>query len=319
MAKKRSFKVGSVILCAGLLTSAMFFSSWSFKTANAEGVTPSVEVNTIDENLTQVVIEGLGGYKNSRSRTINYSAEVSELIEQYDLDLDLLNTSSSVIIQEERVSGVIGDIIDIPEEGSGDAKSDSWSDDEGYLTICTIAYQTGKSPTGHTTYKIVGQVNFHKTFKLRNKDILVLRGSDHAVFDDSYTDSGVYGYHASIHNSNDFASTDIEENRMFDLTPNYSYGTSGVAFEFRFPEDNVGTATGGGVTVTMNEMYTNWWVIGYYGISVLDTAVVQVSYIHNENLLGGDLSLSFGPVGLSFSLSGSNTVYDARPMTLYDV
>ncbi len=203
------------------------------------------------------------------------------------------------------------------------ADSDSWSDSEGYLTIYTTAYHRGYTPTGNARYQITAEIDFHKTFIMRNEEQLILNHSAAGVFDSTGSEWGTMSYHASLHNHSAFVNPPIdkEEDVTLNITPDYSQA-SGVCFKFEWPEDlRQFNNAGGALKVDIRNVYTDWYLTANYYVIATNDTNVAVSYIHNEKITGGALSVSFGAYGISanINIDGTNTPYYARPILIYNI
>lgn len=257
-------------------------------------------------------ISKLNDARNARSMERSATNPLAQFAEDHPIgfNLELAKNSNYVVYQEQEINAIYTN------------DSGEWTDNEGYMTIYTAAYHQGYNVSGNARYLVTGDIVFHKTFKLRYEEQLIMNHSANGVFDSTGTESGTMSYHASLHNHSAYSTQkDIEKDVTENILPDYSQ-SSGVCFKFKWPEDLIRyNGAGGAQKVDIRNVYTNWRLTtSYYVIATNDTNVA-VNYIHNEKILGDALSISFGAYGVSanIDIKGNYTPYYARPILIYNI
>lgn len=269
----------------------------------------------IDEYTTRTVI-------HKYSKRVKVNGKLQALIQEGVLNRQLTEQSCDIIMQKQILLNPTGYEMTISENGVEKQVSTqgSWSDNEERLTIYTTAYKLGYDQEGDAIYTIEGRVQIHNPFRRRNQEQLVLHHSASGSYKPS-SSSGQQGYHESYEGYNPYTGghSAYERDVINDLTPQFS-SIYGVNFAFKFPKDYNHSGTGGGVTIWSRAVYTNLWCVGQYDVIVSGKTNVQTCYYHNEEIMGGNLSVSFSAygVGLSVNVSGSCTKYEAEPILLYN-
>lgn len=304
-------KVFVVLLCVCLICANMTFMSGHAMEVNNLHI-ENIEVNEYT-NRTEI---------HKPSGLVKSSNQIQKVVQENLLNEELVEISSDIITQKQIFYKPSGYEITVVENGVEKqiTAQDSWSDDEGYLTIYTTAYKIGYDKEGDAIYTIEGKVQMHKTFKMRNQEEFVLHHSANGSYKPNSA-SGQQGYHESYKGYNPYVGgdTSYEKDIVNNLTPKFS-SLSGINFSFKFPEDYNHSSTGGGVSLTSIAHFTNWWCFGKYDVIVSDKTNVQTCYYHNEKFFGGNLSVSFSAygLGLSVTVSGTCTKYEAEPILLYN-
>lgn len=245
-----------------------------------------IEVNCTsqDNNITYTI-------SNIRSNLESDYSKIKDLVENYNLDLDSLNRAESVSLSI--------DELDYSNCGYAKYGSNTYSDDEGYITMTTIVYDYGKCPSGEKIYYTQVNLKYNKYFKLRNADSLIIRTGDGAVIDFDCTNSATFKYEKTNENGKTYTQTVTS-----DFSSNY-----GINYEVQLPADT--SVMGSSVSYKA----INWEMSASYYFIAKSTTYVQACYVHNESIWGNKLSISVKGVGIS--VSGRNTTYYGKGINIY--
>lgn len=264
--------------------------------------------------LTPSTVENNSDYKSDIScnmETLNVASNEVTIddYENFSLDKDFVENSAHVLSQKE--------IIEIPEityeapngyyfSDNGEIaqfsdsvyKSDIYTEPGGYVTLTTTAYQIGLYD-GNVVYRITSHAELNKSFFFTQKDNLIIRTGDNAVFYDGIECKGTSSIY-DIKNGHNF----LEE---YELTPVFSKGP-GVLYEF-----GVVQSTGPGDSYNPRQTIVD----GDYYLVATNTTSVQSVYVHNQKLFTDSLSFSYGPIGINIPLGWAEAaIYYATPLTL---
>ncbi|HIX50139.1 MAG TPA: hypothetical protein H9851_02545 [Candidatus Borkfalkia faecavium] len=280
-----------------------------------------VKAEEVEFNIVQEEVDGVKTFRLNNILSLDQSPmtrnasndPIEEFAKQhpYGFNEQEAKESNFVVYQEQTLAA---------QDFDGESE---WSDDEGYLTIYTTAYHKGYTITGNARYKVEGEVVFHKTFKLRYEEQFILSHSTAGVFDSNGTEEGNMSYHYYYHNHSAYHNPpeDWEKDVTEELIPSYTQ-SFGVCFKLQWPTDVKAYNDGAGATkVDHKQIYSNWHLEGSYYVIATNDTNVAVSYVHNENFFANALSVSFGACGISanIDIEGSNTLYSARPILIYNI
>lgn len=245
-----------------------------------------IEVNCTsqDNNITYTI-------SNIKSNLESDFSKIKDLVENYNLDLDSLNKAESVSLSI--------DELDYSSCGYAKYGSDTYSDDEGYITMTTIVYDYGKCPSGEKIYNTQVNLKYNKCFYLRHKDSLIIRTGEGAVQDFDYSSNANFTYNRIFDGS-----TKYYQNVSTDLSSTY-----GIKYEVKLPSD---TAIVGAIEANKA---INWEMSASYYFIAKSTTYVQACYVHNESLLGDKFSISIKKVSLA--INGDNTTYYGKGVNIY--
>ena len=266
------------------------------------------------ERLKITKIKISKNYKNNR-RISNY--DYSKVEELFDLESWELRDSNEIIIQDQIVLGnfvfdqedqVKSNISNIT--ASSIADPGSYDDPEGYVWIRTIVRDTGYNSFGDKSYEadvIVAYAGSYgdsyqpPTFWTRGEDRIVIGHGAGAYFN-SEEASRVDGYY-----------------QFYEYTPSQgqwltTWGvTQGFVGQSDFLDTKINLANRLNVN---NNFYGDFVSYARYPFALTSNTTLYASYIHNERLFGGKLTLSVGAYGFSISINGSHTEYSITPIAL---
>ena len=240
-------------------------------------VNQGINVNCIkeDNNISYTI-------ENVKSNFEKDYYKIKDLISMYNLDEDCLKKAENVSFSVDKI-----------EDSGGYIKygSNSYSDDEGYITMTTIVYDYGICVSGQKIYYTQVNLKYDKCFKLRNTDSLIIRTGDGAVIDFDCDNSASFKYQRTLGNG-----TIYNQNVTKDYSSSY-----GINYKVQLPNDIPLMGS------SVSNQAINWEMTASYYFIAKSTTYVQACYVHNESLAGDKLSISIKGVGLS--ISGSNTTY----------
>ncbi|HHU21747.1 MAG TPA: hypothetical protein GXZ51_04825 [Acholeplasma sp.] len=265
-----------------------------------------------DSNKNIVVInkEKKFDYLNTTMRNYQIkSGTMLELSEIYGLNYNSLVKSHSIIIQTEYFNennkagsrAIVGPPID---DGGGASPGPNmiWEDEEGYIKITTIAYHLGYTQSNEKIYEISGRVDYKKQFACDYQDRLFITHNN-----DSHFYSNYHNYMWATHHAIEQGINSTPKNIYNHINPDYS-NINGVDYAFDL------------IPKSIFNQNRDVFVQGNYYIVASGTTTVQTAYIHNECVLGNNLSISISAsyyIGLGLSISGgAHTAYYSTPLTL---
>lgn len=228
---------------------------------------------------------------NYHDKMVNYKKIMEySLLKECILDSEL-KKSTNVYVSV--------DYIDSASAISDAYDSDVYEDNEGYIKMTTVVYDYGTCQTGEKIYHTTVSVDYKKNFKMRHQDVVVIRAGDGSVqyFQPDLTCRLTYNL---LYPSNVTYNSDVE----IDYSSSY-----GICYKFKLPENGTSMGVGGANPVVNMNFYGDYYFVAK------STTFVQACYIHNEKILGGNLSVSIKNVGIS--ISGSNTQYYGRGLNIY--
>ncbi len=283
--------------------------------AEAENVLDITEIT--NEKYTRVEVKNLS--KRRKAKLLRSKDEqLVEFAEKWELDLDTLTKSSGVIIQQQTfalddgivynddgsvVEGIKPSDFEKIESDNGISPLANYNKDtvNDYMKLNTVAYTLDDETTaaGNPVFKIVGNAKMSKQFKMRNREeIFTITGGANSVYCDSHVRKGLVAFKLA---------TPKTKYVYEDLAPNYST-SFGVLYKFR----NKPTA--------YDENNSSWnadlaSISGTHFLIITNDSSVQITYVHNEDWWGNNLTINIGHLGYTFK--GSHTEYVAEPVTLY--
>jgi len=269
-----------------------------------------IQENTDGIKLTR--INNVFSLNAKKTRSINKN-QLEQFAKEHPVgfDVGLAKSSKYIVYQEQKINALTGEMY-----------SGSTTDQDGYLTMYTTAYHKGYSKSGNARYLVKGEIVFHKVFKTRNQDQFIMNHSTTGVFDSTGTEEGMMSYHASLHNHSAFRPPlDKEEDVNTPLTPDYT-NSYGVCFKLKWPRDEIqNNNSSGAIKVDIRYVYTNWKLSGSYYVIATNDTNVAINYIQNKDILGNNLSISFGAYGVSAGLNieGKRQEFNARPILIYNI
>lgn len=266
------------------------------------------------ERLKITKIKLSKSYQNNKK--IN-SYEYSRVEKLFDLESWQLCDSNEIIIQDQIISGdfvfdeadaMVARTANITQLSVSDPGS--YDDPEGYIWIRTIVRDTGYNSLGDKSYEadvIVAYAGSYSdsyqppTFATRGEDRIVIGHGSGAYFD-SERASRVDGYY-----------------QFYGFTPSRGewITTWGVTQGFVQQSDFLDTKINLANRLNVNNHFHGDFVsYARYPFALTENTNLYGTYIHNERLFGGKLSLSVGAYGFSISISGSHTEYSITPISL---